>query len=240
MHETDETTELTTKSTQPTQNVVDAGANAGADTERETLTQNPTKAVTPKSIRSAPKKVPISLSSIRSHSTLIVDELLEKEQDQLSACLQSKCCTCTWMTICLFVVLVILMVPIASIVAGWQISEIWKRYDTAAIDEQCNDASSQFEYNGQDLGSHAHTAFIVGIVDFSLLITQTFCLFVYMYRDWMYMDTTIANIMAGVRIFFVVVWMVYASFYFDFARLLEKYCDRESDFFNDLYDVFEW
>eukprot|EP01084_Bolivina_argentea_P252834 424529_1 len=188
-----------------------------------------------------PDRVPVSLSQLRSKSVLVLDELKENEQECFAKCLNSKCCTGIWITIAVFFTAVTFMTPIASIIAGWQINEIFDKYDIETIKTQCdNNWDNITVIHGEDLGGHAYAAFIWGIIDFILLLTQGICLYGYFYKDMSDMDRNVFGILVGVRLFFIIVWLVYASFFFRAARGIEAYCDANGPFYKDMQKIFVW
>eukprot|EP00483_Globobulimina_turgida_P012194 UN12216 len=184
-----------------------------------------------------PERVPVSMSQIRSKSALIVDELKQNEQT-CAKCLDSKFCNFIWALLAIFFISVTFMTPIASMIGGWKIHKVWDNHNEATINAQCDDKYGSMVYSGTDLGVHAYTAFIFGIVDFLLLLGQCTCLYGYLYRDFVDMDRNVCSLFAGVRLFFIVVWLIYASYMFNSARVLDAHCDKNGTFYKDMYDIF--
>eukprot|EP01083_Nonionella_stella_P037366 101852_1 len=185
-------------------------------------------------------RVPVSLTSMRSQSSVLVIGLREKEQESCAKCLDSKCCGVIWKLLFALFIGITFMTPTASIIAGWKIGDIFDRYSSDQINEQCDGQYSNMVYNGADLGTHAHTAFIFGTIDLILLLCEGACLYGYIYRDMIDMDRNVFGIMAGVRIFFIIVWLVYASFMFKASDVIEQHCDPNGTFYNDMMNVFVW
>lgn len=187
-----------------------------------------------------PKKVPVSLKTIRRSSSRYIDRLKENEKTQCAQCLDSRYCCALWIIIGTFLIGVTFMTPISSIIAGWKIHEIFNGYTKDMINTECDGEYDSFVYNGNHLGIHGQTAFIFGIIDFVFLLFNGCCIFGYIYKDAANMDVNVFNIMAGVRLFFIVVWLVYASFFFNSARALDRYCDKNGEFYKDVWSVFKW
>ena len=233
-NDTEELTELTTN-TKKTSKIVEV------DDEKVSSETKSLKSSKQSSAKLKRKNsVPIAISSMRRTSSMYIDKLKEKEKDQCAQCLDSRFCFAIWIIISVFLVGVTFMTPISSIIAGWKLNDIFKGYSKDEINAQCNDEYNSFVYNGDILGEHAQAAFIWGIVDFVILLSQGGCIFAHFYNDRFDMDRNVFNIMFGVRLFFIVVWLVYASFFFDAAKNLDQYCDKDGSFYKDISAVFEW
>ena len=148
-----------------------------------------------------------------------------------------------FMSICSVIIfLLIILTPIASIIGGLEIMDIFDIYSEDDINTSCNGQSDIFLYPtyNNSLSQIGEQIFIIGIVDLCVLISCSICGLYIFYKIWNDLGEITLTCFAIGRSIFMIIWLVYAAFIFDSNNKLNKHCDSNTEFYKDLNGVFDY
>eukprot|EP01083_Nonionella_stella_P170012 577723_1 len=137
------------------------------------------------------------------------------------------------------VFLLIILTPIASIIGGMDIVDVFNVHSEDEINSACDGHYNAFVYptwntSLQQVGAQI---FIVGIVDLCVLLSCGICMLIVCVHRWEDTGEVGLTCFCIGRSIFMIVWIVYAGFIFDANKSLNQYCDIDSNFYHDLDDI---
>eukprot|EP01084_Bolivina_argentea_P206141 352016_1 len=213
------------------------------ETEEDLISPKPTKkSDDDNSNQNTPTR--LRLTSVSKSSRQLVEKMDKHKHPCLCDCCDHNCCakfiSCSMVIGSLLYVIISIATPIAAIIAGTMIQDIFHTYSISDINSMCNDNYDEFIWNNWDLGTHGFHMSVFGAIDCLFLLCFGTCTVSYFLKTSMQTDKFCMSMIILIRVIFMLVWVTYGRLMIGAYITVNDICNEGTDFRNDLNDVFTW